>query len=264
MRKENVILDKLFIDKRVQKICKEFDEAFEQKNLIRIKKNFKSALGLLNSELDEISKCNLYYSIGTAHSDYIQVGVNRLSVKEVEYNLEQSFFYLRKAVDMIEENDIPREISIKVYTNLGNLFDEVNRRNEGIECYKKALDIYPNFAMANGNLGMAIFSYSRIIYDNSHQIILDHEAYKYLKKSFQDKKNLFDYAEKDFNNYCSQIEQVYAKKFLDNSLTFDDFPILDEEERKYRQWCAQNSLFLNPLNDILDNNVVWRDIMPFA
>ena len=63
MRKENVILDKLFIDKRVQKICKEFDDAFEQKNLIRIKKNFKSALGLLNSELDEISKCNLYYSI---------------------------------------------------------------------------------------------------------------------------------------------------------------------------------------------------------
>ena len=43
MRKENVILDKLLIDKRVQKICKEFDDAFEQKNLIRIKKNFKSA-----------------------------------------------------------------------------------------------------------------------------------------------------------------------------------------------------------------------------
>lgn len=261
MRKENVILDKLFIDKRVQKICKEFDDAFEQENLIRIKKNFKAALGLLNSELDEISKCNLYYSIGTAHGDYIQIGINRLSDKEIEYNLEQSFFYLRKAVDLIEENDIPREISIKVYTNLGNLFDEVNRRNEGIECYKKALEIYPNFAMANGNLGMAIFLYSRIIYDNSHQVILDHEAYKYLKKSFQDKRNLFDYAEKDFNNYCSQIERVYTKEFLDNSLTFDDFPILDEEERKYRQWCAQNSLFLNPLNDILDNNVVWRDIM---
>lgn len=137
-------MNRFIIDKRVQRICKEFDNAFDEKNLDKIKNNFKSALELLNSELDSISKCNLYYSIGTAHSDYIQVGINRLSVKEVEYNLEQSFFYLRKAVDMIEENDIPREISIKVYTNLGNLFDEVNRRNEGIECYKKALEIYPN------------------------------------------------------------------------------------------------------------------------
>ena len=254
-------MKKFIIDERVQKICKEFDNAFDEKNLDKIKNNFKSALELLNSKLDEISKCNLYYSIGTAHGDYIQIGTNRLSVEEIEYNLEQSFFYLRKAVDMIEGNDIPREISIKVYTNLGNLFDEVNRRNEGIEYYKKALDIYPNFAMANGNLGMAIFLYSRIIYDNSHQVILDHEAYRYFKKSFQDKRNLFDYAEKDFNKYCNQIEQVYTKEFLNNSLTFDNFPVLDKEERNYRQWCAQNSLFLNPLNDILTNNVVWRDIM---
>lgn len=254
-------MNEFIIDKRVKKICKEFDEAFNEKNLDRIESNFEPALELLNTQLDIISKCNLYYSIGTAHGDYIQIGINKLSIEEVEYNLEQSFFHLRKAVDMIEENDIPREISIKVYTNLGNLFDEVNRRNEGIECYKKALEIYPNFAMANGNLGMAIFLYSRIIYDNSHQVILDHEAYKYLKKSFQDKRNLLDYAEKDFKNYYTQIEQVYAKEFLDNSLTFDDFPILDEEDRKYRQWCAQNSLFLNPLNDILDNNVVCKDIM---
>ena len=42
---------------------------------------------------------------------------------------------------------------------------------------------------------------------------------------------------------------------------YDNFPVLDKEERNYRQWCAQNSLFLNPLNDILTNNVVWRDIM---
>lgn len=112
-----------------------------RKDLDKIKNNFESALELLNSKLDEISKCNLYYSIGTAHGDYIQIVTNKLSVEEIEYNLEQSFFYLRKAVDMIEGNDIPREISIKVYTNLGNLFDEVNRRNEGIEYYKKALDL---------------------------------------------------------------------------------------------------------------------------
>lgn len=254
-------MNEFIIDKRVQKICKEFDEAFDEKNLDRIKSNFGIALELLNTQLDIISKCNLYYSIGTAYGDYIQVGINRLSSKEIENNIEQSFFYLRQAVDMIKENNIPNEISLKVYTNLGNLFDQVNRRNEGIECYKTALDIYPNFAMANGNLGMAIFLYSRIIYDNSHQVILDHEAYKYLKKSFEDKRNLLDYAEKDFKNYYTEIEHVYTKEFLDNNLTFDNFSISNEEEKIYRQWCAENSLFLNPLNDILEDSIVWRDIM---
>ncbi len=254
-------MNEFVIDERVQRICKEFDDAFYSKDLERIKSNFEVATKLLNEQLDEISKCKLYYSIGTACNDYIQVGDKKISYEERENNLEQSFFYLRKAIDIIEENNIPNEISIMVYTNLGNLFDEVNRRNEGIECYKKALKIYPNFAMANGNLGMAIFLYSRIIYDNSHQIILDHEAYKYLKKSFEDKLNLLEYAKKDFSNYCLEIEKIYTKEFLNKDLTFEDFPVLDEEERKYRQWCANNSLFLNPLNDILNGNVVWNDIL---
>lgn len=254
-------MDEIIIDERVQKICKEFDSAFDNKDLDRIKNNCEVAIKLLDEQLDEISKCKLYYSIGTAFSDYLQVGNKEISFEERENNLEQSFFYLRKAIDIIEEKDIPNEISIMVYTNLGNLFDEVNRRNEGIECYKKALKIYPKFAMANGNLGMAIFLYSRIIYDNSHQVILDHEAYKYLKNSFKDKMNLFDYAENEFCNYCIEIEKMYRKDFLDNDLKLEDFPVLDEEERKYRQWCARNSLFLNPLNDILEENIVWNDIL---
>lgn len=93
-------MNRFIIDKRVQRICKEFDNAFDKKNLDKIKNNFKSALELLNSELDAISKCNLYYSIGTAHGDYIQIGINRLSIEEVEYNLEQSFFYLRNLLDI--------------------------------------------------------------------------------------------------------------------------------------------------------------------
>ena len=249
------------IDERVQKICKEFDSAFDDKDLERIKSNREVAIELLNEQLDDISKCKLYYSIGTACSDYIQVGNKNISFEERENNLEKSFFYLRRAIDIIEEKDIPSQISIIAYTNLGNLFDEVNRRNEGIECYKKALKIYPEFAMANGNLGIAIFLYSRIIYDNSHQVILDHEAYKYLKKSFKDKINLFDYAENEFSNYCIRIEKMYTKEFLDSDLILEDFPVLDEEEKKYRQWCANNNLFLNPLNDILTDNIAWNDIL---
>lgn len=254
-------MNEIIIDERVQKICKEFDSAFDDRDLERIKSNCEVATKLLTEQLDDISKCKLCYSLGTAFSDYIQVGNEKISYEEKEKNLEQSFFYLRKAIDFIEETDIPNEISIMVYTNLGNLFDEVNRRNEGIECYKKALKIYPKFAMANGNLGMAIFLYSRIIYDNSHQVILDHEAYKYLKKSFEDKRNLFDYAEKHFAMYSLEIEKIYTKEFLDNDLILEDFPVLDEEERTYRQWCAKNSLFLNPLNDILDENIAWNDIL---
>lgn len=80
-------MKKFIIYERVQKICKEFDTAFNEKNLDKIENNFEFALELLNSKLDEISKCNLYYSIGTAHSDYIQIWTNRLSVEETEYNL---------------------------------------------------------------------------------------------------------------------------------------------------------------------------------
>ena len=195
------------------------------------------------------------------YSDYIQVGYNKISIKDIEINREKAFFYLRKAVDIIEDSTIPEQFSIKVYTNLGNLYDEVNRRNEGIECFKKALEIYPKFAMANGNLGMSIFLYARILYDNSHQIILDHEAYKYLKKSFQDKMNLFDDAERKFEYYYAQLKQNYTEEFLDNELTFEAFPILSEDENIYRQWCAKNNLFLNPLNDILENNVTWNDVL---
>lgn len=79
----------------------------------------------------------MYYSIGTAYGDYIQVGINKPSSKEIENNIEQSFFYLRQTVDTIKENVISNEISIKVYTNLRNLFDQINRRNEGWNVIKQ-------------------------------------------------------------------------------------------------------------------------------
>ena len=66
-------MNEIIIDERVQKICKEFDRAFDDKNLERIKSNLEVAIKLLNDKLDDISKCKLYYSIGTACSDYIQV-----------------------------------------------------------------------------------------------------------------------------------------------------------------------------------------------
>jgi len=47
-----------------------------------------------------------------------------------------------------------------------------------------------------------------------------------MRKDWEEKiRNLFAYAEKGFNKYCTQIEQVYTKEFLNNSLNFDDFLI---------------------------------------
>ena len=43
-------MNEIIIDERVQKICKEFDRAFDDKNLERIKSNLEVAIKLLRSE----------------------------------------------------------------------------------------------------------------------------------------------------------------------------------------------------------------------
>ncbi|ELZ56240.1 hypothetical protein C467_08675 [Halorubrum hochstenium ATCC 700873] len=66
--------------------------------------------------------------------------------------------------------------------------------------------------------------------------------------------------------YFEGVQQHIADQFrpgiLDDEIEFDEYSLGDsDEEKKYRQWCLEQNLFLNPLNDIGSNSIAAQDIL---
>jgi hypothetical protein len=59
-----------------------------------------------------------------------------------------------------------------------------------------------------------------------------------------------------------QIENAYESRQLDDFKKYDDYyKGKEDEEIEYRRWCAENRLFINPLNDVFTESVVSNDYL---
>src|ERR1035437_9047651 len=86
--------------------------------------------------------------------------------------LAREMFYLRRAVSHQEFAQIPDVIRCKCLNNLGNRLDVAGRAIEAIECFRRALEVQPNFGMALCNLAKTLADYAKAIEDPGEQTIL--------------------------------------------------------------------------------------------
>lgn len=153
----------------------------------------------------------------------------------------------------------------QLFTNTGNQYDVIGRPITNILYYNYALKEKPHFPMALGNKGIALMSYADFLYDLGHKNILDHMAFQLLDAALQRKEYLVKHGPgciKCFQQYKNQLEQAYSQQFLSSKLDLDGYTYGDStDEIEYKFWVAQNTLFLNPLNDITDMTIAAEDII---
>ncbi len=85
-------------------------------------------------------------------------------------------------------------------------------------------------------------------------MVLLKTAYMYFIDAEQS-NDIYTYQEaKDgFHRHREAMEKRFGKSVLDSSTIYDSVET-ETEENAYRYWCLRNHLFLNTLNDLIDDN----------
>lgn len=235
-----------------------FETSREHKDLERLQTSINIANEIDVDSFDTHSKAILHYFLGNAWS-YIQdikFPNEKFLLETVE--LEKQIIHLRKAYSLIKECD-DKFIECQVLTNLGNLFSHIGRFSEAQEYFNACLEVDSNFEMAIGNRGFGLYYYARVIFEPIHQFIFMQYARRDLLNSVSSNQ-VYNEAKHAFYSMSQQIEKAYSIEQLDDFKEYDDyFEGKEDSEIEYKEWCAVNKLFINPLNDVLIESVVATD-----
>lgn len=243
------------INHSVLKLSMDFDNAFKDKNIEEIHRLIEFGKNMENT-IDDISKIHLFYSIGTAYGDIFELSDNLVFNIDTDCIVQQ-IYYFRKAIEILNNIDINPENNrfvhpslCSLYTNYANLLDACGRKQLAIKMYCKCIQINPKFTMASGNLAICLHHYRNFLSDNEHLHFI-----KKIKSLIETSitvsdPNRVDYAEKRF---IELYEQYLNYKDLDecSCKTIDYNP----NSQKYREWCWNNGLYLNPLNDLQADDI---------
>lgn len=173
---------------------------------------------------------------------------------------------LRRALAHAGFFEMNRLEMAQVYTNLGNVLNHVGRFVEAIEYWDRAIAAVPGFAMALGNRGIGLAHYAGSLYDSGHCGVLMLAAFDSFRSACTDgavNENPDNQpALEDFFLRAQQIDAYFDIEAITNTIDLINHPMgRNKAERAYRQWCVNNRLFINPLNDIGPNPIAAQDVM---
>jgi tetratricopeptide (TPR) repeat protein len=173
---------------------------------------------------------------------------------------EKEIIHLRLALDEEGLRQLPDERICQILTNLSNHMDYVGRFVEAVEYRDRALAKLPSHSMARGNRGRGLVDYARSLYDQGHVALFLKHAYSDIKIALF--SALHEGARNYFDMYRMNIESVMSPEHLNEVFDMCAFPLgSSEQEIQYRQWCLNNTLFLNPLNDLGPFPIAAQDIL---
>jgi hypothetical protein len=252
-------LDNFTSEEALSHIGQLTDLAFDLKQVAGLQHSIKLSKELQERDLTDGQLALSHYFVANAHSD-----IRRLSTASTDKSweweqedIEKEIFHLRKALQAGQS--LPDERICQILTNLGNLMNEIGRFVEAVEYWDTALGRVPSFPMARGNRGFGLTHYARTLYDRGHAIVFLKYAHADLTKvlSF----TLYQGAERGFSESKKWIESVIPKEDLEKDFDMNSFSLgRSKAEKGYRQWCLNNRLFLNPLNDLGPYPIGGRDI----
>jgi tetratricopeptide (TPR) repeat protein len=179
--------------------------------------------------------------------------------------LQKEVFHLRRALNHPGFPRLSLMRRTQVLTNLGNLLSTVGRFVEAAEYWDRGLALRPGFGMALGNRGCGLGHYARALYDPGHQHLFLGIAYEYLGRAVA-VRGKYDAPHSEARAFFQQVreliqEQIDVKRTR-KALNLDGYNLgRSKDERRYRRWCLEHRLFLNPLNDLGAHTVAARDIL---
>ncbi len=147
---------------------------------------------------------------------------------------------------------------LSIYTNYANELLSCYRVIEALRIYRKAISINNEFSMCIGNYGRALNFYANTVNDPNQYNILHCYAYLSIKKAVTiSDDNLHEEAKKYFMKVVAKYDSLNIKDLLSSSIAFDKYDLGEIEECDYRKWCLRNHLFLNPLNDLIEQETAF-------
>ena len=237
------------------------DQAADEQNTDKLDQAINRCQQFLDDDTSIGCRSILHYFLANAWSGkrlILRAGDNAWDWEQPE--LEKEILNLRKALLISAQESIPTEYICQILTNLGNALSYVGRPVEAIEYWNRALKVIPEFPMACGNRGYGLYHYARFLHDQGHQSLFLKEAYKDFSSALR--FTLYPEAEKSFRELMSSIETSLQSSFLQEEIDLNDFPCGDsEEEIAYRKWCINQTLFINPLNDLGAYSIASTDVL---
>lgn len=198
----------------------------------------------------------VFYYLGTAFDTLSCWENNSQGGQENTFSVEykkKALFYLRKSIDLLETDKKQKHLLLCAYTNYANALDSCCRVIEALRIYRKAIQLHPTFGMAWGNYGRALQFYANTVNDTGHRSELHCFAYQAIKYALdlQD-PNIHESAHTCFTKILESYNETGQKDLLGATIVFKSYSMGSGEELMYREWCLNNHLFLNPLNDLIE------------
>lgn len=237
-----------------------FEISREEKNLSKLEEGLKLSEVVDTNRFNKSELCRFHYFVANGWSYVLLLKYDspeKAGLSSMEY--EKEIYHLRVALNFIDDTD---EINAcQILTNLGCAFSHIGRYVEAQYYFNWALKINPDFGMALGNKGYGLYRYAREIFDASHQFIFLQYARKYLLEALG-KKDVYPDVENGFCELANYIANSCPSASWDDYKVYPDIlKDCSDEDMDYRLWCIDNVLFLNPLNDVIQQNIVARDIL---
>ncbi|MDP9179997.1 MAG: LA2681 family HEPN domain-containing protein [Gemmatimonadota bacterium] len=224
----------------------------------------QAAITLRDQRPDGIDDALLYYFQSNAWSALRSV--RHASKAESEWDwevpeLEQQVIALRSAKTSPGYEHLSRNRKCQIYTNLAGALSTVGRATEAIECWSQALDLNSKFAMAMGNMAHHLVFYISYLYDQGHQQIYARFAHSHLTKALS--LPLESHAVKSsLHSTLDWLKSLAPAGYFGTKFKLREHSMgKTKKERTYREWCLNERLFLNPINDILRESVAAHDIL---
>jgi hypothetical protein len=174
--------------------------------------------------------------------------------------------HLRRSMRVPSEGNGVDFVRCQVRTNLGGQLDKLGRTVAAQRSYMKALQELPQFWMARGNRGVALLSYCSVLYDDGHQAAFAACAHREMTTALDHMAKHPSLGEAEpiasgLRERISYIEQELDVGAMLNQIETEYSLGNDHLERRYRTWCLNETLFLNPLNDLGALTIAARDIL---
>jgi tetratricopeptide (TPR) repeat protein len=238
-----------------------FENSLSDNDIKSLESGIESSSNVDLTRFNDEQKSTFHYFLANGWSYILQLRYPNSYAAPLNGSkeFENEIYNLRCAWQLTKEKKDVR--ACEILTNMGCAFDHIGRFSEAQDYFNQALAINPNFGMAIGNKGFGLYRYAREVFDGVHQFIFMQYAREYLLEAC-DKADVYNEARRGFKKYAEHIATVYPKKELNDFKQYGNFfQKLSLDEVRYRKWCIDNILFLNPLNDVLSQTVVAQDIL---
>lgn len=172
--------------------------------------------------------------------------------------LVREIFYLRRAISNPLFEQSHAFIKCMCLNNLGNRLRVAGRAIEALDCWRRVIEVKPNFGMSLCNRArmLAFYAHSGALEDRDEQALFYWLAHREASAATAPTA---DYGHQDVagvnRNLAKELKE-WIESFLDVKEIAALDPLKDQnipatkEELDYRHWCLANCLYLNPFNDV--------------